>query len=40
MTRDIIQNMYIRKVERTNGQLYNVEFAPTEAVKDPAKTKK
>jgi len=39
-TRDIIQNIYIRKVEKKNGQLYNVEFATTEAVKDPAKTKK
>ena len=26
-TRDIIQNIYIRKVERKNGELYNVEFA-------------
>ncbi len=36
-TRDIIQNEYIRKVERKNGQLYNVEFATFEAVKDPVK---
>src|SRR5246127_1935049 len=36
-TRDIIQNVYVRKVERKNGQLYNVEFATFEAVKDPAK---
>lgn len=37
-TRDIIQNEYIRKVERkTDGQLYNVEFATFEAVKDPVK---
>ncbi len=26
-TRDIIQNVYIRKVEKKNGELYNVEFA-------------
>ena len=26
-TRDIIQNIYIRKVEKKNGELYNVEFA-------------
>ena len=26
-TRDIVQNIYIRKVEKKNGQLYNVEFA-------------
>jgi branched-chain amino acid transport system substrate-binding protein len=34
-TRDIIQNEYIRKVETVNGELYNVEFATIEAVKDP-----
>jgi branched-chain amino acid transport system substrate-binding protein len=36
-TRDIIQNVYIRKVERKNGQLYNVEFATFPSVKDPVK---
>jgi branched-chain amino acid transport system substrate-binding protein len=36
-TRDIIQNIYIRKVEKKNGQLYNVEFATFSAVKDPVK---
>ena len=36
-TRDIIQNVYIRKVERVNGLLQNVEFATFEAVKDPGK---
>src|SRR5580704_9435980 len=39
-TRDIVQNIYIRKVERVNGQLYNQEFATFEAVKDPGKEKK
>ncbi len=39
-TRDIVQNIYIRKVEKVNGELYNVEFATIEAVKDPAKAKK
>jgi branched-chain amino acid transport system substrate-binding protein len=39
-TRDIVQNIYIRKAEKKNGQLYNVEFATFEAVKDPVKTKK
>jgi branched-chain amino acid transport system substrate-binding protein len=39
-TRDIIQNIYIRKVERKNGQLYNVEFQTFEAVKDFGKIKK
>jgi len=36
-TRDIIQNVYIRKVERVNGVLQNVEFDTIEAVKDPGK---
>jgi len=39
-TRDIVQNIYIRKVEKVGGELYNVEFATFEAVKDPGKTKK
>ena len=39
-TRDIVQNIYIRKVEKKNGQLYNVEFATFEAVKDPVKAAK
>jgi branched-chain amino acid transport system substrate-binding protein len=37
VTRDIVQNIYIRKVERVNGELYNVEFATYDAVKDPVK---
>jgi branched-chain amino acid transport system substrate-binding protein len=39
-TRDIVQNIYIRKVETVDGELYNVEFKTFEAVKDPGKTKK
>jgi branched-chain amino acid transport system substrate-binding protein len=39
-TRDIVQNIYIRKVEKVDGELYNVEFATFEAVKDTGKTKK
>ena len=39
-TRDIVQNVYIRKVERKNGQLYNVEFATVPNVKDPFKAAK
>jgi branched-chain amino acid transport system substrate-binding protein len=34
-TRDIIQNEYIRKVEKVNGEKYNVESTTIEAVKDP-----
>jgi branched-chain amino acid transport system substrate-binding protein len=39
-TRDIVQNEYIRRVEKVNGQLYNVESATIEAVKDPVKAAK
>jgi branched-chain amino acid transport system substrate-binding protein len=35
-TRDPIQNVYLRKVERVGGELYNVEFATIPNVKDPA----
>jgi len=36
-TRDIIQDVYIRRVERRNGQLYNIEFDKYPSVKDPFK---
>ncbi len=39
-TRDIIQNIYIRKVAKVDGQLYNVEFETFPAVKDPEKAAK
>ena len=39
-TRDIVQNVYIRKVEKVGGVLQNVEFARYEAVKDPGKSGK
>ena len=39
-TRDIVQNEYIRRVEKVDGELYNVEFATVEAVKDPMKAAK
>ena len=39
-TRDIVQNVYIRRVERVNGQLYNVEFDLLKDVKDPGKSGK
>ncbi|MCZ8181669.1 MAG: ABC transporter substrate-binding protein [Beijerinckiaceae bacterium] len=38
-TRDIIQNVYIRRVEKVGGELYNVEFATIPNVKDPSKAK-
>ncbi|MBR1219622.1 ABC transporter substrate-binding protein [Bradyrhizobium sp. U87765 SZCCT0131] len=39
-TRDIVQNVYIRKVEKKDGQLYNIEFATFGPIKDPGKLKK
>jgi branched-chain amino acid transport system substrate-binding protein len=36
-TRDLIQNIYIRKVEKVNGHLANVEFETIPMVKDPWK---
>ena len=38
-SRDIVQNVYIRRVQRVNGQLYNVEFDVIKDVKDPGKAK-
>jgi branched-chain amino acid transport system substrate-binding protein len=39
-TRDIIQNIYIRKVDKKDGELYNIEFATIPNVKDPVKAAK
>jgi branched-chain amino acid transport system substrate-binding protein len=36
-TRDVIHNIYLRRVEKTNGELWNIEFATVENVKDPVK---
>jgi branched-chain amino acid transport system substrate-binding protein len=36
-TRDIVQNIYLRKVEKKNGRLQNVEFQTFPAPKDPSK---
>jgi len=38
-TRDVVQNIYLRKVERKDGQLYNVEFDVIKDVKDPGKNR-
>jgi len=38
-TRDVVQNIYLRKVQRQDGQLYNVEFDVIKDVKDPGKNK-
>ncbi len=39
-TRDIVQTVYVRRVEKVDGQLYNVEFASIPDVKDPYKASK
>jgi branched-chain amino acid transport system substrate-binding protein len=39
-TRDVIHNIYLRKVEKVNGELWNVEFATVEQVKDPVKAER
>ena len=38
-TRDIIQTVYIRRVDKVGGQLRNVEFDKVENVKDPVKAR-
>jgi len=35
-TRDVVQNVYIRRVEKVDGELVNVPFATIPMVKDPA----
>lgn len=39
-TRDIIQNIYVRKTEKVGSELHNVEFATIKDVKDPVKARK
>lgn len=39
-TRDIVQNIYIRRVEKVNGELYNIEFTSYDKMKDPGKQSK
>jgi branched-chain amino acid transport system substrate-binding protein len=38
-TRDIIQTVYIRRVEKIDGKYRNVEFDKVENVKDPVKAR-
>lgn len=35
-TRGVIQDVYVRRVEKVNGELYNVEFSTIRSVKDPS----
>jgi branched-chain amino acid transport system substrate-binding protein len=37
-TRDVIQDVYVRKVQKVGGQHFNVEFDKFPQVKDPAKS--
>jgi len=34
-TRDVVQNIYVRRVERRDGELHNIEFDVFKDVKDP-----
>lgn len=36
-TRDVVQTVYFRKVQKVNGKLYNVEFDKVDDVRDPGK---
>ena len=36
-TRDIVQDIYVRRLERVRGELQNTEFDKFDAVKDPIK---
>jgi branched-chain amino acid transport system substrate-binding protein len=36
-TRDVIETVYIRKVEKVGNEVRNVEFDKVEKVKDPVK---
>lgn len=38
-TRDVVHDMYFRKVEKVDGEMYNVEFDKIASMKDPGKTK-
>ena len=38
-TRDVVETIYIRRVEKVGGKLTNVEFAKIENVKDPVKAR-
>ena len=38
-TRDVVQTVYIRRVEKVGDELVNVEFDKVENVKDPVKAR-
>jgi branched-chain amino acid transport system substrate-binding protein len=37
-TRDVVQDVYVRKVQKIDGKYYNVEFDKFAQVKDPGKS--
>jgi branched-chain amino acid transport system substrate-binding protein len=37
-TRDVVQDVYVRKVQKVGGKLFNVEFDKIAKVKDPGKS--
>jgi branched-chain amino acid transport system substrate-binding protein len=37
-TRDVVQDVYVRKVEKVGNQHFNVEFDKFAMVKDPGKS--
>jgi len=39
-TREIVQNIYITRIEKVKGELYAIPFKTFQAVKDPSKMKK
>ena len=34
-TRDIVENFYLRRIEKRDGKLINIEFATIPMVRDP-----
>jgi len=38
-TRDVVHDMWVRKVEKKDGQLWNIEFDAIKSMKDPGKSK-
>ena len=39
-TREIVQNVYMGKIEKVKGELFNMQFKTFPAVKDPLKMTK
>jgi branched-chain amino acid transport system substrate-binding protein len=39
-TRDVVHDIYVRRVERVGSELYNVEIQTFKSVKDPGRSAK